>query len=85
MKFALKRGDEVVVLTGDFKGKSGKVLGVLREKSRVVVEGVALYKNHLKKSQEHPEGAIIEKEGSVHYSNVMLKSKIEEKQGKKGN
>ena len=85
MKFALKRGDEVVVLTGDFKGKSGKVLGVLREKSRVVVEGVALYKKHLKKSQEHPEGAIIEKEGSVHYSNVMLKSKIEEKQGKKGN
>ncbi len=81
MKMKLKRNDDVVVLTGDYKGKSGKILRVIREKSRVVVEGIALVKKHLKKSQQHPEGAIVEVERSIHYSNVMLKSKYDAKYG----
>lgn len=79
MKYSLKRGDEVVVLSGNDKGKSGKILEILRSTCRVVVEGVAIRKKHLKKSQENPEGAILEKEGSVHYSNVMLKGKHDER------
>ncbi len=79
MKMKLKRNDDVIVLNGDHKGKSGKILRVLRDKSKVVVEGVALAKKHIKKSQQHPEGAIIEMEQPIHYSNVMLKSKYDAK------
>ncbi len=79
MKMKLKRNDDVIVLSGDHKGKSGKILRVLRDKSKVIVEGVALVKKHLKKSQQHPEGAIIEMEQPIHCSNVMLKSKYDAK------
>jgi large subunit ribosomal protein L24 len=73
-KFHIKRNEEVVVLAGSHKGKSGKVLEILTAKQRARVEGVAMIKRHLKKSQEHPNGAIVEREGSVHISNLMLKS-----------
>jgi large subunit ribosomal protein L24 len=79
MKYKVKCNDEVVVIAGAHKGKRGKVLNILRDRCRVVVEGVALHKRHLKKSREYPEGTILEKEGSIHYSNVMLASKFEEK------
>jgi len=65
-KFHVKRGDQVVVIAGSQKGKSGKILQVLPAKQRAVVEGVAMIKRHLKKSQEHPNGTIAEREGSVH-------------------
>ena len=81
MKIKLKRNDDVVVLTGDYKGKTGKILRVLRDKSRVIVEGVAVSKKHVKKSQQHPEGAIIEVERPIHCSNVMLKSRYDAKHG----
>lgn len=81
MKMKLKRNDDVVVLTGDYKGKTGKILRVLREKSRVIVEGVAVAKKHMKKSQQYPDGAVVEIERSIHYSNVMLKSKYDAKHG----
>jgi len=71
-KFHVKRGDQVVVIAGSQKGKSGKILEIRPAKSRAVIEGVALMKRHTKKSQEHPNGAIIEREGSVHISNLML-------------
>ena len=74
-KFHVKRGDQVVVIAGSHRGKEGKVLEVLAESARVRVEGVAIIKRHLKKSQEHPQGAIVEREGSVHISNLMLKSR----------
>jgi len=77
MKYRIRRGDEVVVISGAQKGRRGKVLSVLRERGRIIVEGVALHKRHLKKSREYPEGAIREKEGSIHYSNVMLRSRFE--------
>lgn len=73
-KFHVKRGDEVVVIAGSQKGKSGKILEVLAAKSRARVEGVGLIKRHLKKSQEHPNGTIAEREGSIHVSNLQLKS-----------
>ena len=73
-KFHVKRNDIVVVIAGSHKGKSGKILEVLPAKSRARIEGVAMMKRHLKKSQEHPQGTIAEREGSVHISNLMLQS-----------
>jgi large subunit ribosomal protein L24 len=76
-KFHVKRNDEVVVIAGSHKGKSGKALEILAAKSRARIEGVAMIKRHLKKSQENPNGAIVEREGSVHVSNLQLKSRFE--------
>ncbi|MCF7687875.1 MAG: 50S ribosomal protein L24 [Cephaloticoccus sp.] len=73
-KSHIKRGDQVVVIAGSHKGKEGKILEILAPKSRARVEGVAMMKRHLKKSQEHPQGTIAEREGSIHISNLMLKS-----------
>lgn len=70
-KFHVKRGDQVVVIAGTEKGKQGKVIQVLTAKNRVIVEGVKMIKRHLRKSQQHPQGAIVEREGSIHISNVM--------------
>jgi large subunit ribosomal protein L24 len=73
-KFHVKRGDQVVVIAGSHKGKAGKILEVRAAKNRAVVEGVAMLKRHMKKSEQHPNGAIIEREGSIHVSNLMLQS-----------
>jgi large subunit ribosomal protein L24 len=73
-KFHVKRGDQVVVIAGAQKGKAGKVLEILAPKQRARVEGVGMIKRHLKKSQEHPQGSIAEREGSIHLSNLMLQS-----------
>jgi large subunit ribosomal protein L24 len=75
--FHIKRNDDVVVIAGSHKGKSGKVLEILAAKQRVRVEGVGMIKRHLKKSQENPNGAIVEREGSIHVSNLQLKSRFE--------
>ena len=72
--FHIKRGDQVVVIAGAHKGKEGKVLELLPAKSRARVEGVAMVKRHLKKSQENPQGSIAEREGSIHVSNLMSKA-----------
>ena len=68
----IKKGEEVIVIAGDHKGKKGKILQVLREKNRVIVEGVNLLKKHERKSQDNPQGSIVEREFPIHYSNVML-------------
>lgn len=73
-KFHVKRGDQVVVIAGAQKGKSGKILEILAAKQRARVEGLAMIKRHLKKSQEHPQGTIAEREGSIHLSNLVLQS-----------
>lgn len=73
-KFHVKRGDQVVVIAGSHKGKAGKILEVRAAKNRAVVEGVAMLKRHMKKSEQHPNGAIVEREGSIHVSNLMLQS-----------
>jgi large subunit ribosomal protein L24 len=69
-KFHVKKGDQVTVISGKEKGKSGKIIAVLTKKSRVVIEGLQMVKKHVKKSQQNPNGAILEMEGSIHISNV---------------
>ena len=76
-KFHVKRGDQVVVIAGSQKGKSGKVLEILAAKNRARVEGLAMIKKHLKKSEKNPQGAISELEGSIHVSNLMLQSNFD--------
>lgn len=68
----IRKDDQVVVITGKDKGKIGKVLKVLRDESRVLVEKVNVVKRHSKPSAKNRHGGIIEKEASIHLSNVML-------------
>ena len=82
--FHVKKNDEVVVLSGADKGKRGKVIAVLTKKSRVLVEGVRISKRHLRKSQQHPQGAVVEREAAIHISNVMPAAKYDERAGKRG-
>ena len=69
-KFHVKKGDQVTVIAGKEKGKSGKIIAVLTKKDRVIVEGLQMIKKHTRKSQQNPNGAIVEREGSIHISNV---------------
>ncbi len=82
-KFHVKRNDQVVVIAGSHKGKEGKILEVVASSQRARVEGVAMMKRHMKKSSEHPQGAIVEREGTVHISNLMLKSVFDGSKRKK--
>ena len=68
----VRKGDQVVVIAGKEKGKRGRVLRLLTEKGRVVIERVNLVKRHTKPSQRQPRGGILEKEGSVEASNIAL-------------
>lgn len=68
----LKKGDKVNVITGKDKGKSGKILQVLRKKDRVVVEGINIVKKHQKPTTANQTGGIIEKEAPIHISNVAI-------------
>ena len=70
--FRIKRGDTVQVIQGKEKGKRGKVLRVLPKDERVVVERVNFIKRHVRPSRKVPQGGVIEREGSMHISNVML-------------
>ena len=72
LKFHVKKGDQVEVISGNFKGSSGKILEVLPRKQRVLVEGVRIIKKHMRKSQDNPQGKIAEREGPIHISNVKL-------------
>jgi large subunit ribosomal protein L24 len=67
----IRKGDTVVVIAGKEKGKRGKVLRVLTKNNRVVIERVAMIKRHTKPTQTDQKGGIIDREGSVHISNVM--------------
>ena len=71
-KLHIKKGDTVVVITGNDKGHKGRVLEVIRKNDRAIVEGVNLIKKHTKPDAKHPQGGIIEQEASVHISNLML-------------
>ena len=67
----VKKDDNVIVISGNFKGKTGKILKVFPKKDRVIVEGVNLRKRHTKANQNNPQGGIIEKESPIDASNVM--------------
>ena len=82
-RFHVKKNDEVVIISGTEKGKRGRVLQVLRDKDRVIVEGAKMIKRHTRKSQSHPQGAIVEREGTIHISNVMRADRFDERAGKR--
>ncbi|MFL0072386.1 50S ribosomal protein L24 [Tenacibaculum maritimum] len=71
-KFKIKSGDTVKVIAGDHKGSEGKVLRILKEKNRVVVEGVNMISKHTKPSAANPQGGIVKKEAPIHVSNLAL-------------
>jgi large subunit ribosomal protein L24 len=85
-KFHVKKGDEVAIIAGTEKGKRGKILEVLIEKQRVIVEGAKMIKRHSKKGRpETPQqGAIIEREGTIHISNVMRADRFDARLAKRG-
>ena len=68
----IKKNDNVQVMSGNDKGKQGKVLKVFPDSGRIIVEKVNLLKRHTRASKDVPQGGIIEKEGPIHHSNVML-------------
>ena len=71
-KFKIKSGDTVRVIAGDHKGSEGKVLQIIKDKDRVVVEGVNMISKHTKPSAQSPQGGIVKKEASMHISNLLL-------------
>jgi large subunit ribosomal protein L24 len=71
-KIHIKRGDTVIVNSGEYKGQQGRVLDVLRDKEKAIVEGVNMASKHTKPNAQNPNGGIIKKEVPVHVSNLML-------------
>ena len=72
IKFHVKKGDQVEVISGNSRGSSGRILQVIPRKQQVLIEGVRIIKKHLRKSQDNPSGKIAEREGPIHISNVRL-------------
>jgi large subunit ribosomal protein L24 len=84
IKFHVRRGDIVQVITGEHKGSQGKIMQVITKKQRIIIEGINLIKKHARRSQDNPNGGIIEREGSIHISNVkLIERPTLEKEGKK--
>ncbi len=71
-KLHVKKGDTVLVLSGNDKGKQGKVMSVDPEKNRAIVEGVRIVSKHTRPNAEHPQGGIIKQEAPIHISNLMV-------------
>ena len=68
----IHKNDSVMVIAGNSRGKSGKVLKVFRDEERVIIEGVNIIKRHTRASQKNPQGGIVQKEASINLSNVMV-------------
>ena len=68
----IRKGDVVKIISGSYKNKQGRVLKVINGKNRLIVEGINMLKKHMRPDQENPQGSIVEKEGSIHISNVQL-------------
>jgi len=83
MKLHLKKGDEVVVLSGAERGKRGKIISVSPKSSRAIVEGVKMIKRHTRKNENNPQGAIVEREGTLHISKLMKAEAFDAKRGNK--
>ena len=82
--FHVKKGDQVVVIAGADKGKRGRVISVVAKKQRVIVEGARMIKKHMRKSNQNPQGAIVEREGTIHISNVMAADDFDTRAAKRG-
>ena len=72
VKCHVKKGDNVVVIAGDDKGKSGKVLQINTQKGRAIVEGLNIAKKHMKKTEENPQGGVIDMEAPIAISNLKV-------------
>ncbi|MGO9613424.1 MAG: 50S ribosomal protein L24 [Dissulfurispiraceae bacterium] len=72
MGLRVKKGDTAIVLTGKFKGKSGRVLSVKPLEGKIIIEGINIVKRHMKPNKKYTQGGIIEREAPFHLSNVML-------------
>src|ERR1043166_6413102 len=83
IKCHVKKGDQVEVISGNFRGSSGRILAVFPGKQRVLVEGVRIIKKHLRKSQDNPSGKVAEREGPMHISNVRLLEREKREKGAK--
>ena len=84
MKLHVKKNDEVVVLAGAEKGKRGKIIAIDSKKGRVIVEGLKMIKRHTRKSQDRPQGGIVEREGTIHISNLMKAEAFDAGSARKG-
>ena len=67
-----QKNDDVIVVSGNYSGETGRVIKILHAKNRVIVEGVNKAKKHIRPTQDNPQGGIVEKELSIHVSNLML-------------
>jgi large subunit ribosomal protein L24 len=84
MKLHVKKGDEVVVLSGKENGKRGRIIAVNRKDSRAIIEGLNLIKRHTRKNQQNPQGAIVEREGTIHLSKLMKAEAFDARASKRG-
>ena len=75
MKMHVKKGDTVLVLSGNDKGKQGKVMSVDRKSQRAIVEGVRIISKHTRPNAQHPQGGIVKQEAPIHISNLMVVDK----------
>ncbi len=82
--FHVRKNDEVVVIAGADRGKRGRIIAVDGKKQRVIVEGVHMIKKHMRKSQQYPHGQIVEREGTIHISNVMKADAFDARAAKHG-
>ena len=71
----IRKDDNVKVVSGNYKGQTGRVIKIINKNNRAIVEGINKVKKHIRPSQENPQGGIVEKEVSIHISNLMLLSK----------
>lgn len=83
-KFHVKKGEDVVVIAGASKGSRGRVISVIGKKDRVIVEGVQMIKRHTRKSQTNPQGRIVEREGTIHISNVANAAEYDARIARRG-
>jgi len=82
--YHVKKGDEAVVIAGADKGKRGRLITVDAKKQRVIVEGAHMIKKHMRKSQQYPQGQIVEREGTIHISNVMKAEDYDARAARRG-
>jgi large subunit ribosomal protein L24 len=72
MALGLKKNDTVQVISGEYKGKTGRIIKMIREKNKAIVENINVVKRHTKPNQKNQQGGILEKEAAIHISNLML-------------
>jgi large subunit ribosomal protein L24 len=72
MGLGLRKNDQVQVVSGEYRGKTGRIIKMFRDKDRALVEGINMVKRHSKPTPKHQQGGIMEKEASIHMSNLML-------------